>query len=222
MNKNLIFISIAGVGLVIVGGLFFVNSRSNDSVQNGSIQDESVQDVTTENQEAASLKTVSLDPKDWQEYRNEKFGFAIKYPGKIVEDIDQEEALGGHNAVLHFENLFPGNESLATAVRMGIVVTKGNYSDSDLSFQEYVSRQHDLYAGANDSFEGLKPITVDGLPGYSFKIKTREVPITFSTYYYIKITDSDLFEVSGWHDNGSLIDSEKIIDNVLSTFRILK
>ena len=71
MQKRYLY-ALTGIGIVLMGGIFLGWSKKT--------QPEPTQNQTPKEEVVETPKTENLDTSDWKTYRNETYGFMVRYP----------------------------------------------------------------------------------------------------------------------------------------------
>lgn len=158
MNKKVaseIAVGIILVLVIVLGGIFWMQSKRQEAFSDP-------QQLVAQNPQAKSVN----ETMNWQVYRNEKFGFEIKYPDNLKFDstdyTDPSQAEGSY-----LKNLASAKEgdSLFSANIYELSTSEGGYGGLNFSIDidktNYESI-NDWFAIFKKNFE--KPTVYEGLP----------------------------------------------------------
>ncbi len=84
MNQKSLFLAVALTALLVIGGVFWLMQKHPGTVN---------QPVVTEPTVDVSIQAETEDPidtSDWKTYRNEEYGFEIKYPKEYILEENNE------------------------------------------------------------------------------------------------------------------------------------
>lgn len=93
MNQKPLFLAVALTALLVIGGAFWMMQKRQVAVNQPAVTDPVVETpVQTEPENP-------IDTSDWKTYRNEEYGFEVKYP-KEWDEPHEFEVIGGNKRML--------------------------------------------------------------------------------------------------------------------------
>ena len=226
MNKTLVISTIAGVLLVFaLVGLFLWQTERNQVSPTVS----PAPPAQTPPPLAPSPQSPAevLDTSDWQTYRNDEFGFEVKYPpnfavgicGWASADMQKPIAIGFDDAKLVNQGSVGCDIGLES---YGIIF--------DFEMGSYVSREDAVRSfplGTNDS---LGPVEYINFNHYEFaKVQRFDSQALSDTFYVIQYPESNLFlsvDASPYNSvspqTHETLDYNEIAGQMLATFRFVE
>lgn len=207
----MIIMIIIGVLIIGGGGYYTVKKFQKSAVQVCTQEakqcpDGSYVSRTEPNCEFAACPDIT---KDWSIYRNENYGFELKYP-KEWKFSDQKDFWFCKNSIICFKDV--------TTYVFAISATRNDKYDSldalydDLNYCNSIKGADEICFGSP-----IDPEKVVSLSGVKYKISTGD-----AGYSEIQIIKKDsLIKMTLVKAAGSYID-EKIFDKILSTFKFIE
>ena len=138
--------------------------------------------------------TETIDTSDWQTYRNDEFGFEIKYP----EDWEEKE-----NGVLH----------KATGSELSIIK---NNNLNNLTLDEWF-QEATVIGGRPTVKAGAESININGVKAYRLD-SDLPPPALYFEIVAIADTQGNIYSIYG---NYQVDEDANILDQILSTFRFI-
>ena len=84
-QKGFSKIAIIIIVLILIGGAYFVFSKKDGSMQ--------IQDAKNQNSQSDNSPTDQLSVDNWKTYRNDQYGFDVKYPENFVVSRQTDSSL---------------------------------------------------------------------------------------------------------------------------------
>ncbi|MDP3899678.1 MAG: hypothetical protein Q8Q23_01210 [bacterium] len=207
MNKKYIIVLIIILVLLGLGG-WYLYSKNQPVVDNGA--ETGGDNVVVENRDREvkelDLGELELDTSDWLTYRNEEYGFEVKYPGGIQPSIYEHS----HRPSITFKQ---GDENNSDALYFDVRVSKP-YSLEEAEYYKDINNYNylDFSQAGKTTLSGQEAVFFEAPNGYCDGPACGYPFITYSTrhngYYYNLVFYYDI-EISA------------VENYILSTFRFL-
>jgi len=199
-NKITILISLLCI-IIVFSGCSLVEKK--EIVEKGDSQDNGLNNE-------AQIENKNTDTYNWQVYRNEEYGFEIKYPSSWIK-ISTESNL--YNIIgFREKKIIPGDSEYS---RIYIDIKDNS---NRLTLKEYYKKMSEFSdVGLPNYFEinDVKNITIDGIECVQFPI----IPGAISNKMTSILYDKKIIEINKHNDNNESID--EIYDLMLETIKFL-
>jgi len=166
-------------------------------------------DNTLNTNEVVNNQKDEIDTSDWKTYRNEEYGFEVKYPEEwitVKRNLNQWNIIGFRE-----KKLQPGDVNFS---RIYIDI-KDNSSDLTLSeYYKNLSKTSDMEIPDYYEINDVKYLIVDGMEAVQFLIIPGSISNTKTSILY----DKGIIEVDKHNDDSAIDD---IYNRMLKTFEFI-
>ncbi len=198
---NVILIAVIVILLGVVGYVALVK-QAQPTAQNPAPTAQSTKDGSVNSPQGNILSV----PKDWKTYRNDTYGFEVKYPANWKEE-EPSFSYQGINLTETIQDPFNLFLSFTYWESVDKVAWSAG-SNQPKSFEEYAK---------DPMFENVKAIDFFGNKAYTALFRNPNIAKDFSATYIIISHNGHIYEIS--YNNAGNVDINK---KVISTFKFTK
>ena len=207
MNHKYILLIIVLIIILIGGFLIYQHSDHNNLGNRYKLLENHFQNESSEKESA-----------NWKSYKNEKYGFAIKYPKNWFTREETKNNIGSIKEKYRLDIYYPKDTSRAKTYG-SITIEFFVHQNNEKFFDQM------LYMMKQDVALNIKKVTVDSADGYR-GIRRRQENGIESTYFLellLSKKSNGVFRILGWgKDLKGKEEYQKQLNLVLSSFRLLK
>jgi len=189
-KTEIIILTIALIGACLIGAVWAWKGNSPETAKNN-VQKQDIVNQVTENQNS------NVDTSDWKTYRNDEYGFEMKYPSKYLEKAD--------NSIKYLYNINFYDESQEGL--LALTVNLSNRAKWTLIERKKI----------NESQKSEKVITEDieinDIPALMTKFGGTPQSAPVDEIYLLRNGKSYTLSFSSANDNGSL--ERQIIQSII-------
>ena len=209
--KILILVLVLLFAIIISGGYFFYQNQKTEN-------------ITTSTQ--GQLSPTPNPTSNWKIYRNENWGFELRYPPNWTYSESSWD--GGENETsVDYDGIHLSPPSSTRGItQINVYKVKNN----GLNIKDYFNKNDYSCCGPDaeptylgDEIMASEKVIVDGIEGRKALKVPEDIPIEEVTANWVVLEkDGEIFLISNYKDVKELdLDIEKVFDQILSTFKFL-